>query len=159
MTDDEFKELNTFGEKIEKKTNNKNDLKREETKVDKKVKKQNIIILLRKIKKSIFVYFRFFLIKMFLLSKNIKLFFYKKIGNISFKNKRNIGYKIVETKKQKRNKVIITRKRMPITISNLSKNKIKKPCIYYYKINLEKKTKVKKYSKLKDSVWDFPLKK
>ena len=66
---------------------------------------------------------------------------------MKLKNKKNnIGYKIVETKKQHANKTIIVRKRIPF---------------YYLSIDNEKNRSEdyipESHDFIKDSIWDFPV--
>jgi hypothetical protein len=157
---DEFEELNILGKRFEGK---KEDVTEPiESKSDKETANQildKIKIFNRFILKILNNLFRKILFKI----KIIWCLLERKIHDFKIKHKKDLSYKIVETKKIRRNKVIITRKRVPISINYSSKNKIKKPSLYYLslKSNQEESTdtRIDVYSNLKESIWDFPVKK
>jgi hypothetical protein len=83
----------------------------------------------------------------------------KQIKNIE----ENIGFKIIEKKRQRRNKTIITRKRVPINYK-LKKSQMREInlCALYYLSIKDDETGIQeidkeKYCSIKKSVWDFPI--
>jgi len=169
LENDEFKELNMFGERFEQKDDNKKESDKNYSKENEyKLNKHHIIRFLFRvskiiIKKSIRLIRSIFGRIVIIAFKKISTILKKKVTDLELKNKKDIGYKITEVKKVKRNKVIIIRKRVPISINHICKNRTSKPCIYYYSLNSNKKEinlqEINKYSNLKESVWDFPIKK
>ena len=73
-----------------------------------------------------------------------------------------IAYKIVETRKQRRNKMIIIRKRVPFEYNHLvlQPKKTDLGALFYltFKEDNATETRPEAYTRLKDSVWDFPIK-
>ena len=90
---------------------------------------------------------------------------YKKIksAKLPIKKNQNKCYKIVETKKQRRNKIIIIRKRVPFEYNPLELNskKANLGTIFYltFKEDSNQETKSEAYTIIKDSIWDFPTEK
>ena len=169
MSNDEFSDLEKFGKVIEKPP------EKEKTRVKKKEKK-NVQIDWGKITKSdlskLFCFLRNIAVK--IKQKFLKLISliktkreirkrYKAIVKRN-KNRKDIGYKIVETKKQRGNKTVIVRRRVPIYFdtSKLVAKPSSMGSIYYLRLdeeskNLENTVKHNSYDILKKSVWDFPI--
>lgn len=156
MPDDEFKDLDVFGKRFNQ---NKENIKQEKRSI---TKNNNLVerkTFLKKIIKSLGREILFF----------CRLFFKKKFSYIksniimyTSNKQRSSGFKIVETKKQRKNKVIITRKRIPIKSTIRFKKNIASSCLYFF--NLDNKNeldepKIKGHTILKESIWDFPHKK
>jgi hypothetical protein len=168
LSNSEFNDLEEFGKIIEKPE--KKDNTREKKKIKISLDLQVIIVIFIKF----FYFIKKLLIKIKVLVLNILAYFrikkeMKKRCRESFtkrnrKNKHH-GYKIIETKKQRGNKTVIVRKRVPFYLDNL--NLVKKystrGIIYYLSLNEETEqdcaqVKHNSYTILKKSVWDFPVK-
>ncbi len=176
MDEKELKDLQMFGMGIEyTETNdqNKKDKTFDQTSFNAKPQKKKQKFSFKKIlnifQKKIIKYF----------FKTCKLFFtktrnfYHIIRFWKFKRKLNsqgkkfdhskIFYKIVETRKQRFNKIIITRKRVPYYYINDSVFSVLKPkkAIYYLSLKDDSQggTFIKKtaHRGLDESVWDFPF--
>jgi len=156
LSDNEFKDLQNFGKVIEKKPENNTKVIVKEKKnfykqlkpVFSYIKKKTLILATKLLKYTIIA------------SKGI----YKKIKSTKLPKLRtqNYAYKIVETKKQRRNKTIIVRKRVPYKYDHLGLNPKKSNLgtLFYlsFKEDSNQETKSEAYTRLKDSVWDFPIK-
>jgi len=74
------------------------------------------------------------------------------------------GYRLVETCKQRRNKKVIIRKRVlvPFETQKIKPGKADLGALFYLTFNVDEKgqqeTRPEAYTRLKDSVWDFPVK-
>lgn len=164
MKDNEFKELNIFGEKIERKNENKNCSKNKELKTNKKDIKKKLIRSIERHSKNFLIFLKSLYKKIIItILKDTQKKIQNKINSFRLENKKNIGYKIIETKKERRNKVIIIRKRVPIKLNININTRNEKPSLYYYNLKTEKdkncKSNISEYIKIKRSVWDFPLEK
>jgi len=164
LSDNEFKELQNFG-KNEEKIVDKNKIT-----VDyKTVIKKFLVFLINNFKKIIY-----FLIKETKLLFNFLNLFLKEYFNkrkkkkiiIKYKLKDPVfGHKIVEIKKQRRNKTIIIRKRVPFfyDTKNIQPKINKNAALFYMALKTDKngnhETKPETYTHLKESVWDFPIEK
>lgn len=185
MDDNEFQDLQMFGQSIE--------VQPEQKSITSEIKKPVVAQLkIRRPKNNYNKYFKkisCFFTKIFrkiakkirIKLKDFKCFFNKKISNFnkkiglwvhnrkiySLKNslKQNsdlIGYKIVEFKKEKKNKIVIVRKRIPYILDSLDiKNKKSDVgSLYYLSVHDEDQdVSAESYARLKKSVWDFPHKK
>ena len=165
MSKDEFEDLKNFGKTIEikpkqKKVEDKNQLVIKKTKFE--IKKFLKVILV-KICKALILFFKKLLEGSYRLSSEIKRKYEN--WNIKKQSQSNKCYKIVETKKQRRNKVIIIRKRVPAKY--VSNNLVTKDpnigALFYLSIKDKEdggiETSSENYTSLKESVWDFPIKK
>ena len=164
MNSDEFNDLEKFGKVIE------NTPKKESVKVKKKEKTQLKISIkgngFKFVKKGSDLV-RYLSYKSKILLFNINNFLKKKkeirkrYRTVLKRNrkKKNIGYKIVETKKQRGNKTIIIRKRVPSFFDDLDLSKQSAPMANMYYLSSNENTDVKNepYTILKKSVWDFPV--
>lgn len=158
MNADDFKELKKFGTCIEK-TN-------EEIIKEKPKKKINLKIFLRKIYNLFISFFRWLYIKTKSIFIKIKNWFtfkkdLRKIKkSIKFRSKKkDLGYKIVETKKQRGDKTIIIRKRVPFSFDIDSyKSKLNaNHSVFYLSENDRNATTSEYYYFVKKSIWDFPI--
>ena len=129
MPDNEFKDLQNFGKVLEKKPEKNNSKKIfVKGKRSRSIKIKPIFLFLGK--KGLKAFKKF--LKLIVLAGHWS---YKKISSVElprFKNK-NKCYKIVETKKQRRNKMIIVRKRVPFEYhtTDLSSNPTNLGTLYY----------------------------
>jgi hypothetical protein len=155
---DEFQELKKFGTGIEK--TNQEIIKKEPK------KKINLKNFLRKIYKLIISFFRWLHIKTKSTLIKIKnwLAFKKDLRKIKksirFRYKRkDLGYKIVETKKQRGNKTVITRKRVPFYFDiNSYKSELNNISGIFYLSEKDKNAATSEYCYfVKKSIWDFPV--
>ena len=169
MNSDEFNDLEKFGKVIEKPP------EQDSVKIKKKVKKNqdiNFKTAFKKIFNKIFCFIRKNLVKTKKAFVKIKTIIkekkeIRKRYKLALKRNRksnDIHYKIVETKKQKRNKTIIVRRRVPdyYDTSILSSKKGHLASIYYLSLEGQSKNenaqvKHDSYTILKKSVWDFPI--
>ena len=185
MDDNEFQELQMFGHGIDVKLEEKTKIP-EITKPDfKKLKiKKGKTNYVRYFKKALIwlceIFKRFgkklgYKTKTFFSSVNEKFCnFFKKISlwknnrqTYSLKkslkqNSDHIGYKIVEFKKEKRNKIVVVRKRIPYIFNpaNISNKKTEMGSMYYLSLTGEDENpQSESYIRLKKSIWDFPHKK
>jgi hypothetical protein len=156
---DEFAELQKFGNSVEKKVKLKTEKEKqkiilENITYEKKVDFSKLINYLEKFGEIL----ELIILKIFQITKD----YYEKRQKTKIQKKNKIAYKIVETKKERRNKVIITRRRVPINLPiNLKQNTIAKS---FYFISIKEddgtnKTKESEYKHLKKSIWDFPIEK
>ena len=163
MKDDEFAELGILGNRLNK-SNEEIKIKKKESnfrfkKINSKFSfKKFLIIIFRKI----VILFKCFITKFYNISKNLIIKIKHKLVEFNFKRRKNISYKIIELKKEKRNKVIIIRKRVPMNTIINKKIDLSKPSLYYCSIDSDE---IKNYctdiichDKLKKSIWDFPIK-
>lgn len=164
MTEGEFEELNKLGNKIVQKNNKKNNKNKKLKLKIKKIsiksnKKISVKILLKKIFRKTKIQFRNIINYL----KRINPISSLKLKALNLEKRNNKAYKIVESKKQRRNKVIIVRKRVPI--NNKIESKIVKNSACFYYINLDSDDKkdgilqINRHISLKKSIWDFPFKK
>ncbi len=164
MNESEFEELNKLGDKIVQKNNKKSKKNKKLNLKIKKIsiksnKKISVKILLKKIFKKTKIQFRNIINYL----KRINHILFLKIKALNLEKIDNKAYKIVESKKQRRNKVVIVRKRVPI--NNKIDSKIEKNSACFYYINLESDDKkdgilqINSHVSLKKSIWDFPFKK
>ena len=157
MSDNEFKDLQNFGKTIEKKPE---DTKKIIVKEKRNLSTQIKPIILYLKKKTLNIVIR--LIKYIMATSK---WTHKKIKSIEFlkHNTQKKVYKIVETKKQRRNKIIIIRKRVPFKYDPLEPyhKKANIGTIFYlsFKGDNDIETKAEAYTILKDSIWDFPTEK
>lgn len=168
MKEEEYADLNVLKKRFDQKTNENHN------KIKKKRKNFEIKLENKSFKKTLIRYATSFFKNLFSFSKKTT----KKIIEISskqhkkvrkhvneyIKNKqKNIAFKIVETKKEKRNKVVIVRKRVPIESSINFKPIDSRPSLYYCSLHPEEnkfcEKKIIGHVKLEKSVWDFPIKK
>ena len=161
MDSDEFTNLETFGKSLKKPDDG---VIVKSKKKNKKFSKKTI----KKVSTKTHQLFSFFLkwlykkIHMFLV-KSIK---WSKQQTSTWKlfRTKKIGYKIVETKKQGWNKIIIVRKRVPINFNTveLKTKKINPSGIYYLNIKSDESGNTEGISQnhciLKESIWDFKIK-
>lgn len=170
MSDNEYKDLQSFGRTIEK----KQEIKTKEKKSFIQTIKPAIIYF-KKVAKIV-------VIKLWKITFTISKWIYKKIKRVATKiktrkqyrrkirfvmqprqKKQKIAYKIVETKKQRRNKIVITRKRIPFEYNPLEvqPKKTELGALFYltFKGDDAEETKPEAYTRLKESIWDFPIKK
>ena len=168
MSDEEFQDLQNFGKTIEKIQNVKKDIKVElKQKEIKKIKifdKEKLGYFVKKIfKNMIFTKIR--------LAKHCKNLFFKmqklkKIKNVSLKRQKNYVkcYRLVERRKQRRNKTIIVRRRMPFKIGfediGLGRSDLENLIHLTFESGVYFNTERPSTSdhKLKESVWDFKIK-
>jgi len=161
LTDDEFEELGLLGNRLNRNQiqENKNKKKNLKIKINKKLSIKNLLkIAIKKIIYSLKWLIKKILNKSILLSIKLKEYLEKQKQLKSNK----IAYKIIEIKKEKRNKVIIIRKRVPINYIINTKIRMKNPSIFYCDIDSEEiknvNSEIVTYDKLKNSIWDFPIK-
>lgn len=170
MDNDEFNDLEKFGKVIEKPPE-KNTVKEKKKEVVSSKKYSKKIAL--KILKVLFYFAKRLSLKLKeLLSKTLVFFKTKKEIKKRYKaavkrhrKHKDISYKIVETKKQRGNKTVIVRRRVPSyfdTSSLVAKPNNAMGNIYYLSLNEESEqenTRIKhgSYTVLKKSVWDFPV--
>ena len=170
MSDSEYKDLQSFGKTIAKKPENKT---KECIKVNKKyfeklkpvisnIKKITIILSIKFIKAIIS--FGDWTGKNIKKAKKHRIQLKKiKIIKHPWRKTCEIGYKIVETKKQHRNKIIITRRRVPIDYNplELQSKKTDLGALFYltFKDDSNTETKPEVYTQLKESILDFPTEK
>ena len=177
MSSDEFQDLQKFGTGIIQKPDKdkkNNDIELQEDKVKEIIISEIVISNFRKILlflHKIFCRFSKLLIdKKNIFSKKIKdyLYFHNiKKYNKKLNRKKSISrcYKIVETKKEKKDKTIIIRRRVPIDNiiekSLLPNDNIKG--LYFLKVHSSENgseiIEPVEHVGMKKSVWDFPLKK
>lgn len=178
MDDKELKDLQLFGNNIDKKSISVKNIQKNEVEYCKlKQKNPNDKIKFTKILNKIFIF------SSKLLLRFINFFYHKlkeKKSNISHKlylkkiqkRKRlthaqkkqiskNKSYRIVETCKRRKNKTIIVRKRVLLPFGeNLIRPTKGIPSIYFLSVkddeNGKQITKPEAYTILKKSVWDFP---
>ena len=162
MSADEFQELKKFATGIEK--TNQEVVKKEPK------KKNNLKFLFKIFLRKIYTFFISFLKWTYIKTKTILIQLKKWISfkkdlrkikknmKLRFK-KKDISYKIVETKKQKGNKTIITRKRVPFYFDiNSYKSELSNMHGVFYLSEKEKDTKNSEYYYfVKKSIWDFPV--
>lgn len=166
MGDNEFSDLEKFGKVLEKPSveNSPKEKKKGEVLPKKDLKK-----LALKILKSLWRFVKIlakktkdFLVKIFVFLKT-KRQIRRRYKEVIKRNKKsnNVSYKIVETKKQRGNKTIIVRRRVPSYFD--IKNPIPKThlmgSIYYLSLDKDSENEVRNasYTILKKSVWDFPI--
>ncbi len=169
---EEYSDLNKLREQFEKKPN----IEKKEIKKPNRIRKnrstkdytlQKSLIFTKKYSKKIFR--NIFLITKKITKTTIKIVKIKienakkEIEEFNKFNREKKAYKIVETKKEKRNKIIIVRRRVPIEKKiNLKKLNFN-PQIYYYQLKPEEnkicEKKIIGHTRLKESIWDFPMKK
>ena len=168
MKEEEYADLNVLKKRFDQKSNEK------PNRIKKERKKFEIQLENKSLKKTFIKYANSFFKNLFYFSKTIN----KEIYKISYKEyekvkkridvfiksrQKNIAFKIVETKKQKRNRVIIVRKRVPIGSKIDFTPTDSRPSIYYCSLNPEENKSCEKkiigHVKLKKSIWDFPIKK
>lgn len=178
LDEKELQDLQIFGMGIE--NTEQNDQNKKEKKIDQpisnsKPKKQNKKFSFKKIlnftQKKFTNYFfktcKWFFTKIRNFYHIVRLWRYKRRLNNNGKkfDHNKIFYKIVETRKTRFNKVIITRKRVPYYYINDSVFSVLKPkkSVYYLSLRDDNQggTFIKKtaHKKLNSSVWDFPRKK
>ncbi|MEF8847577.1 MAG: hypothetical protein V5A68_00380 [Candidatus Thermoplasmatota archaeon] len=179
MDGDDFKELQKLGSSIQR----QRERQKEKTKLRQKIslkirdlkkyfknilRKENLVYLSKKIRKRI-TFAKIRLSKKFenisflssKISKRINLF-KKNLKEKKYRKKKYVkGYKLVEKRKKRRNKVVIIRKRVPVKINkrHIGPSKQLKdlmditfnPKVYYFHKEKQKKA----YEKLKESIWDF----
>jgi len=170
LDNDEFNDLEKFGKVIEK-PSEENTIK--EKKKENISSKKNFKKIALKIFRALFYFAKRLSLKLKKLLLNIIEFFKTKRELSSrykaavkkHRKRKDISYKIVETKKQRRNKTVIVRRRVPsyfdasglvVKSNNAMGN------IYYLSLNEEpeqENTQIKhdSYTILKKSVWDFPV--
>lgn len=150
MNANEFQELQKFGSNIEKITDQI---------IKKEPKKKKIYTLLISFIKWIYIKIKSSFIK-------IKNWFVFKIDlriikrNFKIKtNKKVYSYKIVETKKQKGNKTVIIRKRVPFYFDiNSYKSDLNNINSVFYLSEKDRNTvDSEHYFFVKKSIWDFPI--
>jgi len=172
LSDNEFKDLQNFGKIIEKKPEkNTKVIVKEKKDFSKKFKPVFSIL-----KKKVLV-FGIKLIKITIatgewIRKKIKTIVnrakqrnaHRKKIKFAQKPKQKIqksAYKIVETKKERRNKTIITRRRIPIDYNplELQPKKTDLGALFYltFKNDNAQEANPEAYTRLKNSVWDFPI--
>ena len=175
MDDKELQKLKSFGNNFEKsiKRNNNNsnsnnfNNRNKDKSVVIKSPKINIFVLLKKIllfiRKNIKFLFIIFRNKFYSMKYKNQISNYKISSNLKNSNKVISGYRIIETCKQKGNKTIIVRKRVLVPIDKQLLNPVRNDLgsLFYitFKDDSFKNFKTEAYSRLKKSVWDFPLKK
>ncbi len=154
MSDNEFKDLQNFGKTIEKNSENKEKIIVKEKKNHSKQIKKILIYLGKKTYNLTKILLKYSISTGRWI--NIKI----KSAKLPRKKNQNKRYKIVEIKKQKRNKIVIIRKRVQLEYNKISQNsnKAKLGKIYYLTLKDENNqvTKQEAYTILKDSIWDFP---
>lgn len=162
MNANEFQDLQEFGTNIEKTTE-------EETKKEPKQKNSLKFLVNCFVKKCYILFISFikwFYIKTRSAFIKIKNWFVfkrdlKRINrNIKIKaNKKGYSYKIVETKKQRRNKTVIIRKRVPFYFDvNSYKPGLNNINGVFYLSEKDKNTVDSEYCLfVKESIWDFPI--
>ena len=170
MDNDEFNDLEKFGKVIEKPPE-ENAIK--EKKKENISSKKNFKKIALKIFRILFYFAKRLTFKFKKLLLNIFEFFktkreirnrYKAVVK-KHRKRKDISYKIVETKKQRGNKTIIVRRRVPSyfdTSSLVVKSNNAMGNIYYLSLNEESgqennQIKHDSYTILKKSVWDFPV--
>lgn len=169
MSDNEFKDLQNFGKTIEKKPeNNKKIIVKEKKNYSKQfkpiLKKKLLLFGIKLIKNTIatgeWIHKKIKTIANRIKQRNAnqkKIKFTKKPKQKIQKN----AYKIVETKKERRNKMIIIRRRIPIDYNplELQPKKTDLGALFYltFKNDNNQETKSEAYTILKGSVWDFPV--
>jgi len=174
----ELKELQLFGNNIDKKPEIKRETIAKDEIVYKRIKPLNIshkkkfvkILIKYFLKLSSFFYISIKKITIYLYL-SLKKSFYNfrswndKIRHYSRKNLKNKKkvYRLVETCKKRRNKTIIIRKRVlaPFEPKNFIHNNTNLNGLFYVSITNDEhgkdKTRPESYVILKDSVWDFPI--
>ena len=166
MKEEEYADLNELNKVFKKKPLNENKSKKNKAKI-KITNKKSILKKILSFTKKIAVKFlnisNKYLKKTFEISR-LKIEKTKKqINEYTEARRGKIAYKIVETKKKKRNKIIITRKRVPIEKNINFENRDLNPSIYYCRLVPEEnkicEKKIIGHTRLKDSIWDFPHKK
>lgn len=169
MNSDEFNDLEKFGKVIEKPPEKDN------AKAKRKVKRNpdiNFKKLSLTVFHKLFCFIRNLIVKLKIVFAKILTFFktkkeakkrYKAVVKRNRKQK-DIGYKIIETKKQRGNKTIIVRRRVPSYFDTTHLVAKTNPVGSIYYISLDKESeqentgiKHNSYSILKKSVWDFPI--
>ena len=169
MNSNEFNDLEKFGKVIEKPP------EKDTIKLKKRVRR-NPSISLRKVSANIsnklLCFIRDILVKINnILARITKILKEKKEIRKRYKivvkrhrKRKDLSYKIVETKKQRGNKTIIVRRRVPayFDTSSLVPKTSNMASVYYLSLDEESEkqtTQVKhdSYTTLKKSVWDFPL--
>lgn len=155
MSEKEFKDLQNFGKTIEKNSENTEKIIVKEKKNHLKQIKKILIHLGRKTYNGAKILLKY--------SISTGGWIYIKIKSITLprKKKQYKCYKIVEITKQKRNKIVIIRKRVQFEYNKFTQNlnRAKLGKIYYLtlKDGNNQETKQEAYTILKDSVWDFPI--
>lgn len=150
MNANEFQELQKFGSNIEKITD---EIVKKEPK-----KKKNYTLLISLIK---WIYIK--IKSSFIKIKNWFVFkIYLKIFKRNFKiktNKKVYSYKIVETKKQRGNKTVIIRKRVPFyfDINSYKSGLNNIDGVFYLSENDRNVIDSEHYFFVKKSIWDFPI--
>gem|GEM_PF-4809321 len=149
MNANEFQELQKFGINIEKITD-------EKIKKEPKKKKYNLLISFIK---WIYITIRnsFIKIKNWFVFK-IDLRIIKKNFKIKT-NKKDYSYKIIETKKQRGNKTVIIRKRVPFYFDiNRYKSDLNDINSVFYLAEKDRNSEDSEhYFFVKKSIWDFPI--
>ena len=174
MSDNEFKDLQNFGKTIEKKPENtKKIIVKEKENYSKQfkpifsiLKKKVLVFGIKLIKNTIATgEWTHKKIKTIVNRAKQRNTLPKKI-KFTQKPKQKIqknAYKIVETKKERRNKTIIIRRRIPIDYNplELQPKKTDLGALFYltFKNDNAQETKHEAYTILKDSIWDFPTEK
>lgn len=167
MKEDEYANLNELNKVFEQKTIKEISNKKKEKKIpkfDKKTLAKKIVNFSKKFLKKSYEVTKKLSKKILLIVKTKYNSAKKQIIEYNEARKGKIAYKIVETKKEKRNKIIIVRKRVPINthLNNKISNNLN-PSIYYCRLKPEEKNICEKniigHTRLKKSIWDFPMKK
>jgi len=178
LNDKELQDLQLFGNKIEKplikqegKKKISHDFSYEKKPIKKHILKKYFSIIRKKlpiisyqILKKLIILSKWILKKIIIIETKIQIWIINKKYK-SLKNKKEIKktYQLIETRKKRRNKIIIVRKRVliPYDIQKLTSKKPDIGTIYYMALKEDEddkqKTKPEAYTKLKDSVWDFPV--
>ncbi len=170
MKDEEYADLNVLKKRFDQKTNeNYNKVKKKrkkfEIKLEKRSFKKTLIRYANSYFKKILYFSKTFLKKIFETSNKQYEKGKKRFNEYILSRQKNIAFKIVETKKQKKNKVVIVRKRVPIEQNiNFNFKQINlRPSLYYCSLHPDEnkvcEKKIIGHVKLKKSVWDFPIKK
>jgi len=174
LSDNEFKDLQNFGKTIEKKPENtKKIIVKERKDFSKKIKpifsilKKKVLVFGIKLIKNTIATGEWTHKKIKAIVNRAKqLNAHPKKIKFTQKPKQKIqknAYKIVETKKERRNKIIIIRKRVPFKYDPLEPyhKKANIGTIFYlsFKGDNDIETKSEAYTILKDSIWDFPTEK
>jgi len=179
LDDKELKDLQLFGNNIDTKPEIKKEIIVKDEIAYKTIKTFNNSKK-KKVVKILNIYFiklgLLFYVSTKKISKYLFLFFKKSFCNFrnwnnkrryyskkNLKNKKKV-YRLVETRKNRRNKTIIIRKRVLVSIESKGffHNHADPNGLYYVSINNDEqgnnKTKPESYVLLKDSVWNFPIK-
>ena len=172
MKSDEFNELQKFGSELSQKP--KQEFEKKES-ISVKQTNEPIEINLSDIFKRIIIgifkigkwfckkIYRFFNLLISKIKRWNNLQKIETTSKFSIFKKKKYAYKIVETKKVKRNKVIIIRRRVPLDlrIGNTQFEPIRKGAVYYLSIKKDEngidEIKPVAYPGLRSSVWDFPI--